>query len=180
VGGWTNWNAQQFLRQEIEKLRAELGTLSSRRPSGRVAGNRRAARRRTGPDESGSFAKFPIRLRGMALMNLYHNGAHANGRTRPPSPRAPGRSTAGLTFRQTVIGLEYRGPQSLFGARVSGSVFGDFYGNTETTRIRARTAYGGDRLRLDQPHTDVPDRKGPRRPADRIHSPIPAFLHSPR
>jgi len=134
------------LRQEIEKLRAELGAMKQQSATDSEA-QEIVARR---VDEHAqtkveASQRFPIKLRGMALMNFYRNGAHANGQDTPTvASRNPGRATAAVTFRQTVIGLEFRGPQTLFGAQVSGSVFGDFYdGSTETAQYpsaRLRTA----------------------------------------
>ncbi len=134
------------LRQEIEKLRAELGTMKQQAAAGaeeqEIVARRVEEQAQTKVEAS---QRFPIRLRGMALMNLYKNGGHANGQDTPTiSSRNPGRATAAMSFRQTVLGLEFRGPQTLFGAQVSGSVFGDFYeGNTETVQYpnaRLRTA----------------------------------------
>lgn len=86
--------------------------------------------------------KFPIRLTGMAIFNAFSNSAD-NADTDYPGtaqPSALGRR-AGATFRQTVIGLEYRGPMTVWGGRVKGSVFMDFFGTpgtslNETMRLR--------------------------------------------
>ena len=139
------------LRQEIEKLRAEIGAMkqqSSVQTEAQEIVSRRVEEQAQTKVEASQ--RFPIRLHGMALMNLYRNGAHANGQDTPTvASRTPGRSTAAVSFRQTVIGLEFRGPQSLFGAQVSGSVFGDFYeGNTETVQ------YPGARLRTAEIQLD--------------------------
>jgi hypothetical protein len=54
------------------------------------------------------------------------------------------RRAGGLTFRQSIIGVKFHGPKTFFGAKVSGSAFGDFWdGNTEGTAnlaFRLRTA----------------------------------------
>ena len=134
------------LRLEIEKLRAELGTLKQQSAvqaeSQEIVARRVEEHAQTKVEAS---QQFPIKVRGMALMNLFSNGAYANGQDTPTiASRTPGRSTAAITFRQSVVGLEFRGPKSILGAQVSGSVFGDFYeGNTETTQYpnaRLRTA----------------------------------------
>ncbi|MEP7365915.1 MAG: hypothetical protein ABI972_21885 [Acidobacteriota bacterium] len=134
------------LRQEIEKLRAELGAVKQQSTvqaeSQEIVSQRVEEQAQTKVEAS---QRFPIKLRGMALMNFFSNGTHANGQDTPTtSSRNAGKSTSAVTFRQTVIGLEFRGPQTLFGAKVSGSVFGDFYeGNTETVQYpnaRLRTA----------------------------------------
>lgn len=134
------------LRQEIEKLKAELGALKQQSvveaEQQEIVARRVEEHAQTKVEAS---QRFPIKLRGMALMNFYRNGAHANGQDTPTvASRSPGRATSAVTFRQTVIGLEFQGPQTVFGAKVSGAVFGDFYeGNTETVQYanaRLRTA----------------------------------------
>lgn len=134
------------LRQEIERLRAELGALKQQSATQQEAQEITAQRVEEQAQTKVEAAnKFPLRVRGMALVNFYKNGAHANGADTPTTAsRTRGRATSAVTFRQTVLGLEFRGPQIVFGAQVSGSVFGDFYeGNTETTQYpnaRLRTA----------------------------------------
>jgi hypothetical protein len=88
--------------------------------------------------------RFPIRLSGMVLMNAFHNGPASGGADTPTfAVRATGRQTGGITFRQSILGMEYTGSQTFLGARARGSVFVDFYeGNTETTNfytVRFRT-----------------------------------------
>ena len=134
------------LRQEIERLRAELGGLK-RQAAAQSETQEITARRLEEQAQTKVEAaqKFPIRLRGMALVNFFHNGSRANGADTPTTAaRAPGRATSAVTFRQTVLGLDFRGPRTILGAEVSGSVFGDFYeGGTEATQYpspRLRTA----------------------------------------
>lgn len=91
-----------------------------------------------------TMQKFPIRLTGMALANVFRNTRHASGLDTPLAASAePGRASAGLSFRQSVIGLEYRGGATFLGGRVRGTVFMDFFdGLTQTTfgPMRMRTA----------------------------------------
>ena len=48
------------------------------------------------------------------------------------SDPAPIQSPLLATVRQSVIGLRYHGPETLWGGKVSGSMFMDFWdGNTE-------------------------------------------------
>jgi hypothetical protein len=80
----------------------------------------------------------------MLLLNAFHNGPQAAGAdTTTTAARVPGRATAAATFRQSVIGLEFTGPRTVWGASASGSVFADFYeGNTELAQfqpVRIRT-----------------------------------------
>jgi hypothetical protein len=76
--------------------------------------------------------KFPIRITGMALFNAFSN-SRANGDQDYPSIALPadGRR-AGATMRQTVIGLEFRGPRTVWGGQVHGNVFMDFFGSPGT------------------------------------------------
>lgn len=74
---------------------------------------------------------FPIRVTGMALFNTFLNGS-ANGGSDYPviASLTPGTDHGGATMRQTVIGLEYQGPQTLWGGKVQGSLYMDFFGSS--------------------------------------------------
>ncbi|MFN0101954.1 MAG: hypothetical protein ACKV2U_07675 [Bryobacteraceae bacterium] len=88
--------------------------------------------------------KFPVTLTGMALFQTFYNTLGSNTVDVPTTAAAvPGRTAAGATVRQSVIGLRYHGPETLWGGKVSGSLMMDFWdGNTEgaTTPFRIRTA----------------------------------------
>ena len=88
--------------------------------------------------------RFPVTLTGMALFQTFYNTRGANGVDVPTTAAAaPGRAAAGASVRQSVIGLRYHGPGTLWGGKVSGSMFMDFWdGNTEgaTPPFRVRTA----------------------------------------
>ena len=91
-----------------------------------------------------SSHRFPIRVTGMALANVFLNGPHANGLDTPVvASREPGRGTGGLTLRQSVLGLEYSGPATILGGQVRGSIFMDFFDGLSQTSfgpMRMRTA----------------------------------------
>ena len=53
---------------------------------------------------------FPIRLTGMALFNTFLDSRDSGGVDYPVVATAPGAGHAGATLRQTIIGLEFRGP----------------------------------------------------------------------
>jgi hypothetical protein len=84
--------------------------------------------------------RFPIRLTGMALMNTFLNSKQNNG-TDYATVAAPGSDRAGATLRQTVLGLEYNGPQTFLGGKVHGSVYMDFFQGAAPLQewIRLRT-----------------------------------------
>ena len=72
--------------------------------------------------------RFPIRLTGMALFNTFLDSAQSGGVDYPTVAAASaGAAHAGATMRQTLIGLEFRGPRSFWGGTVHGSVYMDFY-----------------------------------------------------
>ena len=91
-----------------------------------------------------SSQKFPLRITGMALFNAYRNGRHNNETDNPTTASfQPGDVTGGATLRQTTLGLLYDGPLTLFGGKVSGSLFMDFFGGSTFSlnhAVRLRTA----------------------------------------
>jgi len=89
-------------------------------------------------------SRFPLELTGTALFQTFYNTKGANSVDVPTTAAAsPGRAAGGATVRQSIIGLRYHGPQTLWGGKISGSLMMDFWdGNTEgaTTPFRIRTA----------------------------------------
>ena len=84
--------------------------------------------------------KFPIRITGMALFNAFENSRQSAGAQYPTVASAPGMSGAGASVRQTILGLEYRGPQTLWGGTVQGNVYMDFAAGGNVLDLRMRTA----------------------------------------
>lgn len=84
--------------------------------------------------------KFPIRLTGMALFNAFLNSRQSGGVDYPVVAAATGLNHAGATVRQTIFGLEYRGPRSVGGGAVHGSVYMDFFAGATNQTLRIRTA----------------------------------------
>jgi cell division protein FtsB len=87
--------------------------------------------------------RFPIRLTGMALVNAFANSRQNGGSDYPTAASLnPGSDRAGATVRQTVLGLEYHGPQTFLGGSVHGALFMDFYQGASPLQewIRLRTA----------------------------------------
>jgi len=83
--------------------------------------------------------KFPIRLTGMALFNSFFN-SRGNGGSEYPTVAVPSTELGGATLRQTIIGLEFRGPQTFWGGTVHGSLYMDFFSGSaplnQTFRLR--------------------------------------------
>lgn len=91
-----------------------------------------------------SSQKLPIRITGMALFNAYVNGRFNAGAENPAiASQQRGNATGGGTLRQTVLGLEYQSPHTIWGGKVAGSVYMDFFGGSASSLnhlMRLRTA----------------------------------------
>jgi hypothetical protein len=83
--------------------------------------------------------KFPLRIAGMALFNAYLNSKGNGGAEYPVAASAPVPGNAGATLRQTIVGLEYRGPSTVWGGNVHGSVYMDFFAGAANQTARLRT-----------------------------------------
>lgn len=75
--------------------------------------------------------RMPVSLTGMLLFNAFHNGGFGGGGQVPVTAQLnQGPSSTGATFRQTVIGLKFYGPNLPGGGKASGSAYFDFWGGT--------------------------------------------------
>ena len=75
--------------------------------------------------------RYPIRLTGMLLFNSFTNSHHTGGSDNPASASLlASRANAGATLRQSVLGLEFRGPETVWQGKVHGSLFMDFFSGT--------------------------------------------------
>lgn len=135
------------LRRELQELRSEVSNL--RTPAAMTTEERLEVTERRVEEQAQAKVeasqRMPLKISGMLVANLYKNTRWAAGADHPTTAaRLPGRATAGLTFRQSVLGLEYHGAHTLWGGHVKGSVFADFFeGTTENTLYapaRLRTA----------------------------------------
>jgi len=72
---------------------------------------------------------FPIRITGMALFNSFIN-TKSGGQEVPMLVQPSGPLTAGATLRQTVIGLDYQGPEIFGDGKIHGFLSMDFFGAT--------------------------------------------------
>ncbi len=71
--------------------------------------------------------RFPIRLTGMLLFNAFLNSHQTGGFQYPATAVNPGPGEAGATLRQTIIGLDFRGPTTFWNGSVRGNVYMDFF-----------------------------------------------------
>lgn len=122
------------LEHENDSLREELRSLRQELQAGHLEERLAVEEKRV--DEHAetkveSSQHFPIRLTGMALMNTFINSKQNGGVDYPTIAFAGrGNATGGASLRQTVIGLDYRGPQTFLGGAVRGSLYLDFFGGT--------------------------------------------------
>jgi uncharacterized coiled-coil protein SlyX len=109
-----------------------------------------------------SESKYPVKITGMLLLNGFVNTS-AVDMAATPTLALPGSGSTGASVRQTVLGLDARGPH-LFGARSYANLRVDFdgsplsdstnysgYYNSNTTLLRLRTAYAA----LQWEHTEA-------------------------
>ncbi|MBB5315585.1 hypothetical protein [Tunturibacter empetritectus] len=102
-----------------------------------------------------SESKYPVKVTGLLLINGFVNTKQVD--TAPtPTLAVPGPGSSGASLRQTVLGIDARGPH-LFGARSYADLSVDFDGNppslsttnytgydtSNATLLRLRTAHAG-------------------------------------
>ena len=73
-----------------------------------------------------SESKYPVKLTGLVLMNAFANTGGVDV-IQSPAFAVTGAATTGISLRQSVFGLDARGPR-LFGAATRGDVRVDFFG----------------------------------------------------
>jgi hypothetical protein len=103
-----------------------------------------------------SVSRYPIKVSGLILLNGFVN---TNQVDIPATPTValPGAGSTGATMRQTVLGIDARGPH-VFGAASRADVRTDFFGSTGGTAtyntaglLRLRTAHAD----LDWDNTEL-------------------------
>ena len=97
--------------------------------------------------------KFPIRIAGMLLFNSFLDSHQSGGTEYPTVAVASGPGHAGATLRQTILGLEFNGPQTLWGGSVHGSVYMDFFSGAAPLGLTMRLRTGS--LQIDWKHRSV-------------------------
>ncbi len=152
------------LTDEVRALRKELAELHEPHAAGAASDGQpaedRAAVQQSRVEEIAqtkveSSQKFPIRVTGMALFNAYVNGRHNNQSNNPTiASFIKGDATGGATLRQSTLGLLFNGPLTVGGAKVSGSLYMDFFGGSSASLnhlVRLRTA----EIDLDWTNTSI-------------------------
>jgi len=111
-----------------------------------------------------SESKYPVKVTGLLLLNGFVNTGQVD-MAATPTVAVPGSGSTGASVRQTVLGIDARGPH-LFGARSYADLSVDFDGSPQSgtsstnytgyydataTLLRLRTAHAG----LQWQHTDT-------------------------
>jgi hypothetical protein len=139
------------LANEVRSLRSELATVKGTataepvsEPVSEEVSVNKARIDELAQAKVESSEKMPLRVTGMALFNAYANSRYNGGTDNAVvASLTPGDATQGGTLRQTVIGLQYESPKSVLGARITGSLFADFFGGSSDSLnhlVRLRTA----------------------------------------
>jgi hypothetical protein len=132
----------RVLSEQVRDLRAQLGTPAA---SASVSVEEKLDIQQQRIQEQAqtkveASQRYPIRLAGMALFNAFANSKQSGGADYPVVAAPTGVGHAGATVRQTIIGLEFGGPQAIWGGKVRGSVYMDFFAGATNNAMRVRTA----------------------------------------
>lgn len=197
---------QQVLEQ-IRQMRAELDTMreqlaQERRDSEALRRELTALRESLGQDQElanariqeheqtkvESASKYSVRLSGLVLLNLVSTRGSVDSLDLPLAAREPdaaSASGAGMSVRQSTIGLEVFGPE-VGGAKTSGDLALDFFGGFPQTsdglsaaRLRLRTA----NVKMSWDHLSIAAGQdapffSPQTPASLLATAYPAFSSS--
>ena len=89
-----------------------------------------------------SAHRLPLRISGMALFNSYYNSNGGAGGAQYPTAAVAGQPpSGGATFRQSIVGLDYSGPETFGGGKISGTLRLDLFGGPAASQyVRLRTA----------------------------------------
>jgi hypothetical protein len=75
--------------------------------------------------------RYPVSLTGMLLFNAFRNGNYSGTSEYPTTAsQARAASSDGATLRQTIIGLNFKGPDLPWGGKASGTLYMDFFSGT--------------------------------------------------
>ncbi len=128
----------QSLAEEVQQLRKELAEARgpAQPPAAAAPLEEKVAVDESRIDELAqtkveASQRFPIRVTGMALFNAFLNSKGSGGQEYPIFAWPGDQASGGGSLYQTVLGLEYSGPQFL-GGNIHGNVYMDFAGGSGT------------------------------------------------
>ena len=131
----------QSLAEEVRSLKKEVaalrGTPPAQPPSPQPMEERVAVQEtRTAElaqSKVESASRLPLRITGMALFNSFWTSRNSGDQQAPTTAASTaGRSAAGGSLRQSLLGVEFHGPRTVLGAQVSGWLMTDFFAGTGT------------------------------------------------
>jgi hypothetical protein len=129
------------LAAQVRDLQAQLGTAAAPPPTVQERLDIQEHRvEEQAQSKVEASQRFPIRLAGMALFNAFANSKQSGGADYPAVAAATGSGHSGATLRQTILGLEFGAAPGPWAAKVTGSVFMDFFGGGTNSTMRLRTA----------------------------------------
>ncbi len=79
-----------------------------------------------------SLQRFPLRITGMALFNMYTNSRSEGSYFSSIATHMTTNRASGGTLSQSMLGLEFFGPETFLGGKVHGNIQMDFYPYTGT------------------------------------------------
>jgi hypothetical protein len=138
------------LAAQVVELKTELAALQPQAPAGaaptatledRIAIQEKRIEEQAQTKVETS-QKFPLTITGMALFNAFLNSRYGGGVEYPTvATLAPTPQSGNGTLRQSIIGLQFYGPQTFLGGTVSGDLEMDFFtgGVSFNSMFRLRT-----------------------------------------
>jgi hypothetical protein len=123
----------QELMSEIQQLRAELQGAAGSPPLTERMDVQEARTAELAQAKVEASHRMPVSLTGMLLFNAFHNGEYGGGQEYPVvAGLSTARASSGASFRQTVLGLKFNGPELPGGGKATGSFYMDFWAGTAT------------------------------------------------
>jgi hypothetical protein len=149
------------LTEEIRALKEQLakaGAAASEPAAAPVEERVAVAERRIeelDQTKAGSEQRLPVTLTGTVLFNAFRNGGFSGTSINPTTAALTrGGAAGGGTFRQTIFGMRFDGPEIGRGAKVTGALYLDLFAGTGTSLnqlARLRVA----RLNIEWKNTTV-------------------------
>ena len=141
-------DANRALNDEVLSLREQLAAARGGNPQAEAVQDQLAVEKarveELAQSKVESSQKLPLRITGMALFNAYVNGRFNNNTENTViASLNGGDATGGGSLRQSIVGLQFESPQTVFGGKASGSVYADFFGGSAVSLnhlVRLRTA----------------------------------------